>query len=206
MASFEDGRAAVGVVARGEFALVGQRSRQFGDGAAVFGVGEDQGAAACRPVEQPEDGPVRDHQRVGVGRVDLEGGDPGVEHRVELGKGLGPLVDEAHVQAVVDAGLAARQSLPGVERAEEAVAARGGDEVDDARRAAKGRRPGAALKVVARPGGADRQVEVGVRVDAAGHDEKSRGVDDGVRRLSPQVMADVADLLAVDAQVGAETL
>ena len=51
-------------------------------------------------------------------------------------------------------------------------------EVDDRRGAAPGRRPGAGLEGVGGVGAAERQLHVGVGVDAAGDDVLAGGVDD----------------------------
>src|SRR5262249_52303419 len=75
------------------------------------------------------------------------------------------------------------------------------DEVDDARRPARGRRRGAGVVVVAAPRPAERHREVGVVVDQPRHHEAAGGVD---LLVALQAGAHGDDGLAVDQDVGVE--
>ena len=126
-------------------------------------------------------------------------------------RGEGVVVDAADdlVEAVVDRAVAGRLRVPGGQAVLDALAVALHGEVDDRRRAAPGRGAGAGLERVDRGGAAERQLHVGVRVDAAGDHVLAGRVDDGVdgcRDIRPeQLRAGLQhgdDRLAVDEHVG----
>ena len=84
--------------------------------------------------------------------------------------------------AVVDRAVAVGLAVPRLEAVEDALAGALHREVDDRRGAAPRRRSRARLEGVGRGGAAERQLHVGVRVDAAGNDVLPARVDDPVRR------------------------
>ena len=115
-----------------------------------------------------------------VGHEQLEAGDALVDqlvHRLER-----VVVDAADdlVEAVVDRAVAGGLGVPGGQAVLDPLAVPLHGEVDDRRRAAPGRRPGAGLEGVGGVGAAERQLHVGVRVDAAGDDVLAGRVDHGV--------------------------
>ena len=77
-------------------------------------------------------------------------------------------VGDDHVEAVVDDGAPFGLLPPGVQRVAHARAARLDGEIDDGGGAAESRGARAGFEIVGRSGAAERHVEMGVRVDAAG--------------------------------------
>ena len=82
----------------------------------------------------------------------------------------------------------------------ERAAARLDGEIDDRRRATEGRCARAGLEGVLGEGAAERQLHMGVAVDAAGDDPLAGGVHDRVGR-DVEVDADQGDLIAIDEDV-----
>ena len=73
--------------------------------------------------------------------------------------------------------------------------------------AAERRRAGAGFEIVARGGAAERHVQMGVDVDAAGQQQHARRVDHSCpRRSAGNVRRDLVDRLAFDQDVGGEGL
>ena len=116
------------------------------------------------------------------------------------------VVDVAHdhVEAVVGDGVALGLRVPRVEALAQGLALRLDREVDDRRRAAEGRRPGAGLERVLGERPAERQLHVGVDVDRARDDVLAGRIDRLVGRHpgARQVGSDGGDRLAVDQDVG----
>ena len=83
---------------------------------------------------------VLDHEDVGVGHEELEGGDAVGDHVAHFFKGavVGAEVGDGHVEAVVDAGLRFGFFVPDFEGVGEGVAAGLEGEVDDGGGAADG--------------------------------------------------------------------
>ena len=74
-------------------------------------------------------------------------------------------------------------------------------EIDDGGGAAYGGGHGAGAVVVGRDGSAEGHIEMGVHVDAAGHDQQALGIDDGVAG-GINAGADLGDGFAVEQHVG----
>ncbi len=123
---------------------------------------------------------------------------PGLDHLGHvLTYGIVP-VGDAHVVGIVGDGVL-RTFLPIGEGFHQRLVAIGDAEVDDHRRAARKRRLGAALVIVGGIRAHEGHVEMGVRVDAARHDEAILGVE---RAVALQPLADRLDGLAFDQHVG----
>ena len=172
------------------------------DRQAVLGVHHDQPAVLPGLLHRPEDRAVvaEEHARVGGEELEVRHalGDEGV-HLLER-----VVVDVAHdhVEPVVGDRVALGLRVPGVEALAQARPAALDGEVDDRRRPAERRGAGARLERVLRERAAERQLHVGVDVDAAGDDVLARRVDRlvGVRRVT-QRRADLDDRLAIDQDV-----
>jgi hypothetical protein len=104
---------------------------------------------------------------------------------------------DGHVEGVVAGGFL-RPAAPFLERLHHRLPGIGDDEIDDARRAAREARRGAAVEIVARHRAHERQLHVGVRVDAAGHHVLPAGVDH-LAAGGIEIEADLCDH-AVDAK------
>jgi hypothetical protein len=121
--------------------------------------------------ESLEDSRVVHHEDVGVGHEELEAGDAFVHQVVHIFEAAGAQIGDDHVQAVIDTCLTFGLFPPGVEGVAHAGAAGLNGEIDDAGGAAKGPRRGYRFRN--RPAlvvPAERHVEVGVAIDAAGED------------------------------------
>ena len=154
--------------ALGEIVLLQRR-----DDVAVLGVHERHRAELGAARERGEHLLVVDHQRALVGHEMLEGGDAVLD---DLGHVLAHLVrpiGDAHVVGVVGGGELGAL-VPVGDRVHQRLAAVGDAEVDDHRRAAGERGVGAAVVIVGGIRAHERHVEMGVRIDAAGHDEAVR--------------------------------
>ena len=171
---------------------------QRGDDLAILGVDERHRAKFGAARERGEHLLVVHHQRALVGHEMLEGGHAGLDHLGHvLAHGVVP-VGDAHVVGIVGDGVL-RAFLPIGERLHQRLVAIGDAEVDDHRRAARQRRLGAALVIVGGIRAHEGHVEMGVRVDAARHDEAVLGVE---RAVAFQAFADRLDGLAFDQHVG----
>ena len=163
------------VILRRRLALAQRLLHQLVDDAAVLGVHADQAAVLAGAAQRAEDRRVVHHEDAGIRHEQLEAGDPLVaDQAVHLAEpGVLELGDD-HVEAVVDHRLAVGPLPPVVQRVPHRLAAILDREVDDAGRAAERRRDGARLEVVGGRGAAERHVQVGVDVDAAGDDVLAR--------------------------------
>ncbi len=162
----------------------------------------DQRAVLRGLGERLEDGGIVHHQDVGVGHEQLETGHPFPDQFVHVFQAALAQVGHDHVQSVVDAGFAFGLLPPGIERVAHARAARLDGEIDNAGGAAEGRRAGAGFEIVGAGGAAERHVEVGVAVDAAGQHVHARGVDYTCDAVGGNAGADLYDGLAFDQDVG----
>ncbi len=175
----------VGVGLAGLVELLGE----YVDGRAVLGVHHGQQPGLGRLLHGAQDLGVVGVEDAGVRHEQLEAGDALVDqgvHRLER-----ELVDAADdlVEAVVDGAVALGLGVPGGQPVLDPLAVALHGEVDDRRGAAPGRGAGTRLEGVGGGGAAERQLHVGVGVDAAGDDVLAGRVDD---------LVDVA--LEVDAQ------
>ena len=179
------------------------------DGRAVLGVHHRQQAGLGRLLHRLEDLRVVGVEDARVGHEQLEAGDALVDQRVHRLERV--LVDAADdlVEAVVDRAVARGLLVPGGQAVLDPLAVALHGEVDDRRRAAPGRRPGAGLEGVGGVGAAERQLHVGVRVDAARDHVLAGRVDHGVddrREVGAEQLRagrqHRGDRLAVDEHVG----
>ncbi len=165
------------VVVRRRLAGLGQLRREYVDRRAVLGVHHRQKAHFTGLLHRPQDLGVVAVEHAGVGHEQLVGRDALVDqpfHRLER-----VVVDAADdlVEAVVDGAVAGRELVPVREAVLDLLAVRLHGEVDDRRRAAPRGGDGAGLEGVGGRGAAERQLHVGVGVDAAGDDVLPRRVD-----------------------------
>ncbi len=139
------------------------------DRIAVLRVHHHKGAGLGRHLHRLEERLVVHHQRALVRHEELVGRDPLVGQGGKLlqRSALAEIRDR-HVIAHVDHLLAVRLAAPLVDRIAESGAGRLDDEVDVARRPAKGRGGLTRLDVVDRRRPAERHVEMSMGVDAAG--------------------------------------
>ena len=126
------------------------------------------------------------------------------DHPIHVDRGLLAELAHDHVKGIVDDRLALGALHPAVERRVEAGAEILNGEVDQRRRAAVRGGDRAGLEVVGRRGAAKGHVEVRVHVDAAGHDELTGGVNDGLGR-DGQPATDERDDALVDVEVARRT-
>ena len=171
-------------------------AHQRGDDVPVFGVDDGQRAGVAGGLQGQQQLVVGQAQA--VGHVELEAATTG-------GAGRGGLLQpgdvaraDGHVQAVVD-DRAGGDALPRGQRGQHRLVRSRLHEVNDGRRAAKGRRARAVEEVVGGGEAADGHVQMDVAVDRAGQDVLAGGVD---LAASAQVLADGGDVLAVDGHVG----
>ena len=188
----------------------GERLRdQHVDRGAVLRVHHDHRAVRRRLLHRSQDLAVVAVEDARVGHEELDARDAFlVDEPVHRGERV--VVDAAddHVEAVVDRAVAVGLAVPRLEPVEHALTRALHGEVDDRRRAAPRRGSRAGLEGVGRERAAERQLHVGVGVDAAGHDVLAARVDHslGGRR---EVAAERArpglherrDALAVDQDV-----
>jgi len=106
------------------------------------------------------------------------------------------------VQPVIDAGFALRFLGPGVERVAHVRAASLNREIDDRSGAADRGGARAGFEIVARSGAAERHVEMGVGVNAAGKQEHARSVERFVSCSGQNTGAYFLDGFAFDEDVG----
>ena len=191
-----------GVVLRRRLALGHCQLDDLVDDDPVLGVHADQGAVLAGLAHGAEQRAVVDVEQARVGHEHLVGGHALVGQPPHLPQPVVLHVGDDHVEAVVDARLAGRLLVPGLEPLKRRLALGLDREVDDRRRTAEGGRPGAGLEVVGARRAAEGHVHVGVGVDAARHDQPPRRVD-GPVRLDLQVAADQRDRLVLYEDVGA---
>lgn len=147
------------------------------DGDAVLGVHHDQPAVGGAALHGAQDLPVVAVEDARVGHEQLEGRDALPHQEVHLLEGALVDVREDHVEGVVDGALAVGLVVPGVEALAQGVAHALDGEVDDRCGAAPGGGPGSGLERVRGRGAAERELHVGVRVDAARDDVLPARVD-----------------------------
>ncbi len=154
----------------------GERLRhEHVDGDAVLGVHHDRRPAVARHLHRPQDRPVVGVEDARVGHEQLEAG-----HALVLGEVPDRLqrllVDPADdlVEGVVDGAVAVGLVVPLGEAVEHVLAGALHGHVDDRRDAAPGSGGRAGLERVGCVGATERELHVGVHVDAAGHDVLAR--------------------------------
>ena len=151
------------------------------DGHPVLGVHHDQPAVLRGLLHRPEDRPVVAVEDARVGGEQLEVGDAFGDEAVHLGQRVVVDVAHDHVEAVVGDGVAFRLCVPGVEPCAQRRALRLDREVDDRGRPAEGGRARPRLEGVLGERPAERQLHVGMGVDAARDDVPAGRVDGLVR-------------------------
>ena len=151
---------------------------QMRDGFAVFGVDVADGAEFQSAGEAVQHDAVIDHQRAFIGHEMLETVDAVLAGQDAhfLAHAVGPGGD-SDVKAVIGGGFF-RPTAPGLEGIQHGILWPGDHEVDDGGRAAGQARGGAGEKIFGGDGAHEGQLHMGVRVDAAGHDEEAAGIDD----------------------------
>ena len=148
------------------------------DGHPVLGVHHDQAAVALGLLHRPEDRPVVRVEDAGIGGEQLEIGHALVgDQAVHLLERVVVDVAHDHVEAVVGDRVAVGLLVPGVQAVAQRAAARLDGEVDDRRRATERRGAGAGLERVLGEGAAERQLHVGMHVDAARDHVLAGGID-----------------------------
>ncbi len=178
---------------------------QIGDQLAVLGVDLRQCAQLAAAQEAGDEVLVGQHQSALVGQEELEARDAVVAHHGRhLAGELRSPPRHGHVKAVVDHGLGS-PAAPDGQRFQRRLAALGSDEIDE-RRGAAGRGGSAAgVEIVGHDGAHHRQLQMGVRIDAARHHETAAGVDHLRAGLQIQAGADGGDHAVAAQQVGALT-
>ncbi len=173
------------------------------DGHAVLGVHHDQPAVLGGLLHRPEDRAVVAVEDARVGREQLEVGDALGDQAVHLGQGRVVDVAHDHVEAVVGDGIAFGLGVPGVETLAQRGATRLDGEVHDRGRPAEGSGARPALERILGERAPERQLHVGMDVDAA-RDHVLAGRVDGLvgGHRHRQVPSDEGDRLAVDQHVG----
>ena len=181
-----------------------RRGDEVLDREAVLAVHHHQRLELPRALEHGQVLVVAHHQHVRVGQEHLEARDALGDHRAHVGERLGICARDRHVEAVVDVRGALGPAHPLLERAAQAVRVHLQCEVDDARRAACGRRLRAGVVVVGAVRAAERHRHVRVVVDRPGQHEAAGRIE----HLGVDVRegADAGDGLAVDEHVGGKRL
>ena len=179
----------------------GQRPlHQHVDDVAVLRVHADGAAVLPRPQQRLENAAIVQHEDAAVGHEQLERRDPFAHERVHLALGLVVQVGHDHVKAVVDGRLALGFLHPRFPGLVQRLPPELNGEVDDGGGAAERRGHRAGFEIVRRVRAAERHVEVGVDVNAAGQDVLARRVDHAVGgHLQPG--ANQRDLLIFDDQI-----
>ncbi|MNC24907.1 hypothetical protein D3C75_729770 [compost metagenome] len=157
-------------------------------------------------LEAGHQGVVGGHDRVLVGHEVLEAVHPMFGHQFAhlFGYLLAPPGD-GDMEAVV-AGAFLRPAAPGVEGLQQRLLRVGDDEVDDRGGATGQARGGAAEEVLAGHGTHERQLHVGMRVDAAGHQVLAAAVEDLAVGGRFEVLPDGADQAIGTQDIGGVTL
>ena len=167
-----------GMAGGGELA----RRLQLGNGGvdevAVFTVAAHNAALLAHSLDDLVGHLVRNAD-IGIGQIDLVGGDPLGGHLGNFGDNAGVPVLDGHMEAVVTAGVAVGPGVPLIQGGLEGIPPHRLGKVQHAGGAAGQSRPGAALPVVGGlPDGALVHLKMGVGVDKAGEDQLPGGVDD----------------------------
>ncbi|CAM5565860.1 hypothetical protein SFUMM280S_00127 [Streptomyces fumanus] len=176
----QQGLADLAVVAGGGLAAGQGLFDQDVDGDAVLRVHHDQRAVAGGALHGAQDLTVVAVEHPGVGHELLEGGDPLLHQQVHLLQRLLAHIGDDHVEAVVDGAVALGLGVPGVQALAQRLALGLDGEVHDGGGAAPGGGAGAGLEGVGGGGAAERQLHVGVDVDAARQDVLAARVEDPV--------------------------
>ena len=138
------------------------------DHAAVLGMHANQRAVFGGLRQSAENGRVVHHQHVRIRHEKLEAGHALAHHVVHVFEARAAQIGDDHVQTVIDRGAALGFLPPGVERVAHARAAGLDGEIDERGGPAECSGASSGLEIVARGGAAERHVEMGMRVDAAG--------------------------------------
>ena len=168
---FGGGGASEGVVFRSAFAFGESLLDDDVDGAAIFRVHADQAVVFGGLAHGSKDGGIIEHEDAGIGHEKLEAGDAFADefaHFIEL---RGAEVGDDAVKGVVGDGFVMGFFHPGIEGLAQSLAFILDSEIDERGRAAKGRGDCAGLEIVGAGGAAERHVEMGVNVDAAGDEQ-----------------------------------
>ena len=176
------------------------------DHAAVFGMHADERSIPGRLRERFEDGRVIHHQHARIGHEQFEAGYAFVHHGVHIFQAGFVEIGHDHVQAVIDGSAVFGLLPPDVESVAHLHAARLDGEIDQGSGASEGRRARAGFEIVAGGGTAEGHVEMCVDVDAARQQQHAGRVDHPVGRADRDVGGNLADLFAVDHDVGRERL
>jgi hypothetical protein len=193
------GRAGIGVALGAVIACRQQAGLQIGDHIAVLGMDERQGAQFGAALERGEHLVVVDHQGALVGHEMLEGVDALLlHHLLHLVEDLLAPPGDGHVVGVIATGTAGLV-VPHPQRIDQALIGCGQREVDHHGGSARERGAGAGLEIIGRVGAHEGHLQMGMRIDAAGHDIAAGGVELGV---ADEVGADGGDLAALDQHVG----
>ena len=170
---------------------------------AVLGVHLGQGPQLPATQEAGNEVLVGQHQAALVGQEELETGNAVVAHQdCHLLGETRPPPRHGHVKAIVDHRLG-RPVAPGVQRFQGRLAAARSDEIQDGRGAAGCCGGRAGVEIVGHDGAHHRQLQMGVRIDSAGHHEAATGVNDLAAGLNVQVGADGGDQAVAGQQVSA---
>lgn len=176
----QQGLADLAVVARVGLAAGQGLLHEHVDGDAVLGVHHDQAAVLGGALHGAQDLAVVGVEDARVGHELLEAGHALLDQEVHLLQRLLVDVGDDHVEAVVDRAVALRLGVPGVQALAQGAADALHREVDDGGGASPGGGPGAGLEGVGGEGAAERQLHVGVDVDATRDHVLPGGVDDAV--------------------------
>ena len=175
---------------------------QHVDDVAVLGVDLHHPAVRADLTHRLEDRPVVDHQQVGIGGEELEGGDAFVvDQALHVDERLVVHLGHDHVRTDIDGG--DRGALVPVGKAfERARALHLGGEVHDGGGAAEGPRLGAGVEGVRRARRPEVPVEVRVHIDAAGQYEQPRRILLGNPLADREIGADHAHPPVLHQDVG----
>ena len=173
---------------------------------AVFGMHGRHGTQLQAALEAGHQGVVGGHDGVLVGHEVLEAVYPVLGHKLAhlFGHLLAPPGD-GDVEAIV-AGAFLCPAAPGVEGVQQRLLRIGDDEIDDRGGATRKARSGAAEEVLAGHGAHERQLHVGVRVDAAGHQVLATAVENLAVGRGFEVLPDGADQAIGTQDIGGVTL
>ena len=197
-----DGRAALVVLARIGFAGGQQFFLPLRDQGFVLAVGGDDHAQFLGELERVIEFGVVDPKGAFVGQEDLKRADAAADDFPQLIRGARVEARHPHVKGEIAGGFSFGLGQPQFEAGQRLVAARRAAHLDQGGGAAdqRGLAPGliSVLGVRAHEG----QVNMNVRIDEAGEDELSLGIDDFRAGRGRQVAADLGDGLAGAKDVG----
>ena len=179
-------------------ALGHQLALEFGDDIAVFGMDQSGAAQFAKAAERREHLVIIHHQGALVGHEMLEGGNTLVDHQRHVVEHLLPPPGHRHMVGIVT-GRPAGFVVPHLHGIQQALPLPRQHKVHNHRGAARQGRPGAGFKVIRRIGAHEGHFQMGMRVNATGHDVTAGGIQRGV---APQVRADLHDLVAIHQHIG----